>query len=128
MKLNMALFERIQEIWKETGLSHTCSRCGRPLTDIASIRRGIGPVCRKLQQGWDVVELELPVHWATYLFYGDESGLEENEKEMIDAHLDKEEVGECADWKPEEAYFTWASPVAAYGGGDHCTYVFIKYH
>ena len=123
----MALFERIQEIWKETGLSHTCLRCGRPLTDIASIRMGIGPVCRKFKQ-WDVVELELPVHWATYLFYGDESGLEEGEKEMIAAHLDKEEVGadwECADWKPEETYFTWASPVAAYGGGDHCTYVFI---
>ena len=30
------------------------------------------------------VKFDLPIYWATYIMYADESGLEEGEKEIID--------------------------------------------
>lgn len=35
------------------------------------------------------VEYDLPIYWNTYIYYGDESGLEDGEKETIDEILEQ---------------------------------------
>lgn len=37
--------ERLQAVYLAPAQRHTCRRCGRPLTDPASIRAAIGPTC-----------------------------------------------------------------------------------
>ena len=34
------------------------------------------------------VKFDLPIYWATYIMYADESGLEDGEKEIIDEILE----------------------------------------
>ena len=74
------------------------------------------------------VEYDLPIYWNTYIYYGDESGLEEGEKETIDEILEQLEVSNCLDIK-DNTYFSWGSWFMPTGmGGDYCTYVFEDPH
>ena len=76
------------------------------------------------------VEYDFPIYWNTYIYYGDQSGLEEGEKETIDEILEKLEVSsnDCIDIK-DNTYFSsgsWFMPSGM--GGDYCTYVFEDPH
>ena len=74
------------------------------------------------------VEYDLPIYWTTYIYYGDQSGLEEGEKETIDEILEQLEVNNCLDIK-DNTYFSsgsWFMPTGM--GGDYCTYVFEDPH
>ena len=74
------------------------------------------------------VEYDLPIYWNIYIFYGDESGLEDGEKETIKEILDQLEVTNCIDIK-DNTYFSWGSWFMPNGmGGDYCTYVFEDPH
>jgi len=75
-------------------------------------------------KNFKTVEYDLPIYWNTYIYYGDESGLEDGEKEIIDEILEQLEVTNCLDIK-DNTYFSWGSWYMPSGmGGDYCTYVF----
>ncbi len=75
-------------------------------------------------KNFKTVEYDLPIYWNTYIYYGDESGLEEGEKETIDEILEQLEVTNCLDIKDNThfSYGSWFMPTGM--GGDYCTYVF----
>ena len=59
--------------------------------------------------------------------YGDSSGLENGEQEIIDEILKELELTNCVDIKDNQ-YFTWDSPyhMPVGYGGDYATYVFLE--
>ena len=73
------------------------------------------------------VEHDFPIYWNTYIMYGDSSGLEDGEQEIIDEILKKLELTNCVDIKDNQ-YFTWDSPyhMPSGYGGDYATYVFLE--
>jgi len=79
-------------------------------------------------KNFKTVEYDLPIYWNCYIYYGDESGLEEGEKEIIDEILKQLEVTNCLDIK-DNTHFSWGSWFMPNGmGGDYCTYVFEDPH
>ena len=73
------------------------------------------------------IEHDFPIYWNTYIMYGDSSGLEDGEQEIIDEILQELELTNCVDIKDNQ-YFTWDSPyhMPVGYGGDYCTYVFLE--
>ena len=73
------------------------------------------------------IEHDFPIYWNTYIMYGDSSGLEDGEQEIIDEILQELELTNCVDIK-DNRYFTWDSPyhMPAGYGADYCTYVFLE--
>ena len=73
------------------------------------------------------VKFDLPIYWATYIMYADESGLEEGEKEIIDEILQDLEVTNCIDVLDNQ-YLEFYPPsyMPSNMGGDYCTYVFLE--
>ena len=73
------------------------------------------------------VKFDLPIYWATYIMYADESGLEEGEKEIIDEILQDLEVTNCVDVLDNQ-YLELYPPsyMPSNMGGDYCTYVFLE--
>ena len=73
------------------------------------------------------IEYDLPIYWATYIMYADESGLEEGEKEIIDEILEDLEVTNCVDVLDNQ-YLELYPPsyMPSNMGGDYCTYVFLQ--
>ena len=73
------------------------------------------------------VKFDLPIYWATYIMYADESGLEEGEKEIIDEILEDLEVTNCIDVLDNQ-YLDLYPPcyMPSNMGGDYCTYVFLE--
>ena len=73
------------------------------------------------------VKFDLPIYWATYIMYADESGLEEGEKEIIDEILEDLEVTNCIDVLDNQ-YLELYPPsyMLSNMGGDYCTYVFLQ--
>jgi hypothetical protein len=73
----------------------------------------------------DLIELELPVHWACYLMYGDASGLDEGEAKRIDRFLARREAGHCLDvGEPEFKPHGGDYPGGL--GGDYAVYTFNR--
>lgn len=75
------------------------------------------------------VKFELPIYWATYIMYADESGLEDGEKEIIDEILEDLELNFCTcvdvlDNQYLELYPPSYMPPNM--GGDYCTYIFLQ--
>lgn len=98
---------------------HHCKMCNRPLTDPESIKLGMGPICR---QKYDLhfplghtefieIEREFSAYWATYIFNGDESSLQEGEKEIIDEAI---------------ADLGWPWSITEENCYGYATYVFLK--
>ena len=73
------------------------------------------------------VKFDLPIYWATYIMYADESGLEEGEKEIIDEILQDLEVTNCIDVLDNQ-YLELYPPsyMPSNMGGDYCTYIFLE--
>ena len=73
------------------------------------------------------IKFDLPIYWATYIMYADESGLEEGEKEIIDEILQDLEVTNCIDVLDNQ-YLELYPPsyMPSNMGGDYCTYVFLQ--
>ena len=73
------------------------------------------------------VKFDLPIYWATYIMYADESGLEDGEKEIIDEILQDLEVTNCIDVLDNQ-YLELYPPsyMPSNMGGDYCTYVFLQ--
>ena len=73
------------------------------------------------------VKFDLPIYWATYIMYADESGLEDGEKEIIDEILENLEVANCIDVLDNQ-YLELYPPsyMPSNMGGDYCTYVFLE--
>lgn len=73
------------------------------------------------------VKFDLPIYWATYIMYADESGLEDGEKEIIDEILKDLEVTHCVDVLDNQ-YLELYPPsyMPSNMGGDYCTYVFLE--
>ncbi len=65
-------------------MSSTCSRCGRPLSDPASVAAGIGPECKEREENHGFTERELrrAIAYAVQLRRQQQQrkGLETNEK------------------------------------------------
>ena len=73
------------------------------------------------------VKFDLPIYWATYIMYADESGLEEGEKEIIDEILEDLEVTNCIDVLDNQYLEVYPpSYMPSNMGGDYCTYVFLQ--
>ena len=73
------------------------------------------------------VKFDLPIYWATYIMYADESGLEEGEKEIIDEILEDLEVTKCIDVLDNQYLQIYPPSYMPCGrGGDYCTYVFLE--
>jgi len=76
------------------------------------------------------VKFDLPIYWATYLMYDDESGLEDGEKEIIDEILEDLELNFCTCVDVlDNQYLELCPPsyMPSGMGGDYCTYVFLQY-
>ena len=73
------------------------------------------------------IKFDLPIYWATYIMYADESGLEEGEKEIIDEILQELEVTNCIDVLDNQ-YLELYPPCYMPSNmcGDYCTYVFME--
>lgn len=89
------------------------------MTDPESIKLGMGPICR---QKYDLhfplghtefieIEREFSAYWATYIFNGDESSLQEGEKEIIDEAI---------------ADLGWPWSITEENCYGYATYVFLK--
>ena len=73
------------------------------------------------------VNFDLPIYWATYIMYADESGLEDGEKEIIDEILEDLEVTNCIDVLDNQYLELYPPNYMPSGmGGDYCTYVFLE--
>ena len=71
-------------------------------------------------------EVRLPIYWASYIANGDESGLEEGEKELIDSTLEHLELNRsyCADVLDDSHFeLPFYFDLLA---GDYCTYIFYQ--
>ena len=73
------------------------------------------------------IKFDLPIYWATYIMYADESGLEDGEKEIIYEILEDLEVTNCIDVLDNQ-YLELYPPnyMPSNMGGDYCTYVFLE--
>tara|TARA_R100000773_G_scaffold32301_1_gene27536 strand:+ start:56 stop:397 length:342 start_codon:yes stop_codon:yes gene_type:complete len=73
------------------------------------------------------IQYDLPIYWATYIMYADESGLEEGEKAIIDEILQDLEVTNCVDVLDNQHLELYPpSYMPSNMGGDYCTYVFLE--
>ena len=66
----------------------------------------------------------MPSYWASYLINGDDSGLEDGEKQRIDAYLCQEGIDDVMLDDDEESYFSWSCDLygSEYPGGDLIEY------
>jgi hypothetical protein len=72
----------------------------------------------------NTIELIAPSHWATVFFYGDTSGLEDNEEQAIDAFLEREGVGHCLNCE-DYGFVTWHDARREFPYASDCqTYTF----
>ena len=74
----------------------------------------------------EFIEVRLPIYWASYIANGDESGLEEGEKELIDSTLEHLELNRshCADVLDDSHFELPFYPDLL--AGDYCTYIFYQ--
>jgi len=75
----------------------------------------------------DVIEVRLPIYWASYLVNNDASGLEEGEEDQVQKTLEYLELDKwiCVDVKDDISFEYPFLPDLL--GGDYCTYVFHNY-
>ena len=75
------------------------------------------------------VKFDLPIYWATYIMYADESGLENGDKEIIDEILQDWELNFCTCVDVLDNQYLELYPpsyMPSNMGGDYCTYVFLQ--
>jgi len=74
------------------------------------------------------VKFDLPIYWATYIMYGDATGLETcQEQKLIDEILEDLEVTNCIDVLDNQYLELYPPNYMPSGmGGDYCTYVFLE--
>ena len=75
------------------------------------------------------VKFDLPIYWATYIMYADESGLEDGEKEIIDEILEDLDLNFCTCVDVLDNQYLKLYPpsyMPSNMGGDYCTYVFME--
>ena len=65
----------------------------------------------------------LPIYWASYLVNGDDSGIDEAEKAVVDRFL-ADTLGHCID--AGEDYWFQQYNDATDIGGDVCEYIFLS--
>jgi hypothetical protein len=63
----------------------------------------------------DIIDYELPSHWATAIVNGDFSGLDEDEERQLNEWLESEKPGACVAIEGEE-YFSKSCDVVGYVG------------
>jgi len=69
------------------------------------------------EQTLETIEFTLPIYWASYLFNGDASGLNDGEQDEIDAFVDKEREGKAITWADVgEPYFSHNNDATILGG------------
>ena len=75
----------------------------------------------------DVIEVRLPIYWASYLVNNDASGLEDGEEDQVQETLEYLELDKwiCVDVKDDISFEYPFLPDLL--GGDYCTYVFHNY-
>ena len=75
----------------------------------------------------DVIEVRLPIYWASYLVNNDASGLEDGEENQVQETLEYLELDKwiCVDVKDDISFEYPFLPNLL--GGDYCTYVFHNY-
>jgi len=75
----------------------------------------------------DVIEVRLPIYWASYLVNNDVSGLEDGEENQVQETLEYLELDKwiCVDVKDDISFEYPFLPDLL--GGDYCTYVFHNY-
>ena len=75
----------------------------------------------------DVIEVRLPIYWASYLVNDDASGLEDGEEDQVQQTLEYLELDKwiCVDVKDDISFEYPFLPDLL--GGDYCTYVFHNY-
>lgn len=75
----------------------------------------------------DVIEVKLPIYWASYLVNNDASGLEDGEEDQVQKTLEYLELDKyiCIDVKDDISFEYPFLPDLL--GGDYCTYVFHNY-
>jgi hypothetical protein len=75
----------------------------------------------------DVIEVRLPIYWASYLVNDDASGLEDGEEDQVKETLEYLELDKwiCVDVKDDISFEYPFLPDLL--GGDYCTYVFHNY-
>ena len=75
----------------------------------------------------DVIEVRLPIYWASYLVNNDASGLEDGEENQVQETLEHLELDKwiCVDVKDDISFEYPFLPNLL--GGDYCTYVFHNY-
>ncbi len=75
----------------------------------------------------DVIEVRLPIYWASYLVNNDASGLEDGEEDQVQKTLEYLELDKyiCIDVKDDISFEYPFLPDLL--GGDYCTYVFHNY-
>ena len=73
----------------------------------------------------EMIELTLPTYWASYLIYGDDSGLQDGEALAIDAYLEEYQVGACINVENDD-YISRVNDANTGLLGDVCTYTFLK--
>ena len=75
----------------------------------------------------DVIEVRLPIYWASFLVDNDASGLEDGEEKQIQETLEYLELDKwiCVDVKDDISFEYPFLPDLL--GGDYCTYVFHNY-
>ena len=74
----------------------------------------------------DVIEVRLPIYWASYLVNNDASGLEDGEEDQVQQTLEHLELYKwiCVDVKDDISFEYPFLPDLL--GGDYCTYVFYQ--
>ena len=75
----------------------------------------------------DLIEVRLPIYWASYLVNNDASGLEDGEENQVQETLEYLELDKwiCVDVKDDISFEYPFLPDLL--GGDYCTYVFHNY-
>lgn len=72
------------------------------------------------------IKQELPIYWATYIAYGDASGLEEGEEKLINETLKQLNLTNCVNVLEDINFKSGISYLPDLLGGDYCTYVFLE--
>tara|TARA_Y100000592_G_scaffold79100_1_gene124611 strand:- start:93 stop:344 length:252 start_codon:yes stop_codon:yes gene_type:complete len=75
------------------------------------------------------IKEELPIYWATFIAYGDASGLEDKEEELINETLEYLELSNCefVDVSDDYYFSSGRSDLPNLLAGDFTTYTFIKF-
>jgi len=75
----------------------------------------------------DVIEVRLPIYWASFLVDNDASGLEDGEENQVRETLKYLQLDKwiCVDVKDDISFEYPFLPDLL--GGDYCTYVFHNY-